>query len=62
VLERVTLSLLNRKRIFIVKRSLIKIYQLEISRLVFLQNKFGIDAKEYIAKLRENRDKLLTSL
>jgi len=43
-------------------RSLIKIYQLEISRLVSLQNKFNEDYKEQIAKLREKRDSLIASL
>ena len=43
-------------------KSLIKMYQLEINRLVYLQNKFGIDYKEQIARLRDTRDKLISEL
>ena len=37
-------------------------YQLEISRLVLLQKRFGIDYKEHIQNLRDKRDKLISEL
>jgi hypothetical protein len=43
-------------------KSLIKMYQLEISRLVYLQNKFNLDYKEHIENLRAKRDLLIFEL
>ena len=37
-------------------------YQLEINRLAYLQNKFGIDYKEQILRLITKRDELILEL